>query len=190
MPLAGTAPALGASLLAAAGGSDPQGLAAWTGVASALLTWLPANCVVKPGLMAAAGSAVSGLAELSFAASASLGPLLALGAGSVDTPGIARWTSIGNALVAHLSSLGTGVPTSFVASPTGGPVTGVGTLQIAAPIPTFPPAAGSLDPAGVLAWLAVSTALVAHLVANGVMNSLGFASPNGGGPVTGFSVIT
>ncbi len=191
MPLSGTAPLLGASMALAAGSKDPLGLVAWTGVATALLGWLPANVVVLPGTMVAAGAAVTGLAAMTIGPPLPLGPLLAAGAGSVDPPGIANWTAVGTAIVAHLTASMQGVPSSFVANPLGGPVTGAGTLQVLPPImPTVPPAAGSIDAPGIVNWLVVSNAISTHLAANGVLNSLGFTSPNGGGALVGASVIT
>lgn len=193
MPLSGTESILGLALAAAAGSVDPKGITQWTSVATALLTWLPPNTIVLPGLMVAAGVAVTGLADMQFPAGPTLGPLLAIAAGSVDAIGIANWTAVGLAVVTHLTAFCKGNPDNFVANPVGGPVTGTGKLITAPPImPTVPPAAGSTDPAGIANWLAVSLAVSSHLMANGQMlaTPVGFASPPGGGPLTGTGTIS
>lgn len=180
-------------MAAAAGSVDPQGIAQWTSVATALLTWLPPNTLVLPGLMVAAGVAVTGLADMQFPAGPTLGPLLAVAAGDVDAIGIANWTAVGLAIVTHLTAFCKGLPDNFVAIPLGGLIAGTGKLVIAPPImPLVPVAAGSTDPVGIANWLAVTLAISSHLMANGQMlaTPIGFASPSGGGALTGTGTIS
>lgn len=191
MPITGTGPLLGVLLAAASGSVDPPGIVAEIGVASAICSWLPANATVNPGLMVAAGAAVSGVGQLSFSAVPTFGVALAAGAGSVDPTGIARWTAVGTAITAHLAAFGLVNPSSFVVSNpiTGGAVVGAGTLTATDPTIgiALAAAAGSVDGPGILAWTAWGLALFTYLTANTLILATppGFIAPPGGGPLTG-----
>lgn len=179
-------------MAASAGSIDPAGLLAWQGVSAALLGWLVGNCTVKPGLMVAAGAAVTGLADLAFSDPASLGPLLAAGAGSTDKAGIDHWTTVGKEIVKHLTSFAKGLPGAFVAIPLGGAIAGTGTILVVPPIiPGLPGAAGSTDPIGIIGWLAIGAVVCAHVAANAQMLAIpiGFTSISGGGPLIGSGTI-
>jgi len=196
MPLSGTGSALGSTLATSAGSVDAPGQAAWTAMGTTLASWIVANCSVLPGTMVAAGAACTGIGLLTFAGAASLGSAIASAAGSVDAVGQAKWTDIATALVGHLGSFGQANPVAFVVSnpTTGGPVTGVGTVTFAntAVGSSLASAAGSIDAAGIAAWTAIGTALLAHVAANAQLlaTPIGFIAPPGGGPLTGSGTIT
>jgi hypothetical protein len=124
---------LGLLLAAAAGSVDVAGIAAWSSVGLALGAWMNTNAQIDPStLVAVVGgpnpNPVGGVGGVAFA-SQTLGPTLALAAGSVDPPGAVKWLAIGNAILSHMETFASVAPGSMVSPPTGGPVTGTGILS-------------------------------------------------------------
>lgn len=172
----------------AAGSVDAPGQARWLAIANAIVSHFTGG-QFQPGTLVAAGSAVSGRGS---PLSVSLVPSLLVGpAGSVDAPGVAAWTAIGSALQSFINGNAQVVPSAFVASPTGGPVTGAGTVGFASSAlgPVLATAAGSVDAPGIAAWTAIAAAVLNHFTTNGVVASA-YASPNGGGALTGEGTLS
>jgi hypothetical protein len=144
--------------------------------------------------MTAAGAAVTGAGALSFTGSGdSLGDAMAASIPASDVAGIAKWRVIGNALRTHLLTYGSVNPTGFVAAPAGGPVTGAGTIALSSMVmsPLLSTAMGLFDLANVAAMDAgLSTTILTNITTTGTALSLGYASPPGGGALTGASTIT
>lgn len=199
MPLAGSGLVLGAAICAAGGILDTAGIAKAGAVAEALADWLVTHTVVlnapaaPTANLTAAGSAVTGTGRFSFTGSGDdLGEALAAAVPATDEEGILKWKALGNALCNHISKYGQANPTAYVASPTGGAVTGQGTLSFSTS--TFDTPLGQVigvfpDTTGMTVWTALGAAILAHLSANTVVNSLGFTSPSGGGLLVGASII-
>lgn len=163
---------------------------------TAMASWLVSNVVVNnipPASLSAAGSVVGGTGRFSITGSGdSFGDALAASVGAVDVAGIAKWRALGGAIRSHIIAQGRANPTSYVANPLGGPVTGAGTLSFASTVfsPSLASVLGLTDALNVAVWLALGTAILGHISANAVVGSLGFTSPSGGGPLVGVSVIT
>lgn len=169
--------------------------AAWSGVGGAIGAWAPGAVLVLPGTMTAAGAAVTGRGVFSVVGdTAELGRAMATGAGSTDPDGIARWTTIAERFAFWLETFGQANPSAFVANPAGGPVTGTGTIEFSnmgfgADVAS---ALAVSDPAGVAAWTSVvGPTLLAQVIFLGqvLATPIGFASPGGGGPLTGSGTI-
>lgn len=190
MPLSGAV--LGAAVAAAVGMTDVLGPIKSGSLFGAFCSWLVANAVVTnvPPTMVAAGSAVTGTGQLTLGASdISLRDAICSALGVTDIPGLAVWLLFSTAWVNHITLQGLANPTAFVANPVGGPVTGVGTFSFASPM--VPPLATQMGMAGlnIAQWALVEAQITAHLVGFMQINSLGFTSPTGGGPLVGASTI-
>lgn len=186
--------AFGTVIAAAMGTPDPAAGAAWSGVCGVLGTWLPINSIALPGLMVAAGSAVSGLGIIQITGStAELGLQLALAAGSppTDAAAIAKWTQIAEHIKTDFETNFKVNGSTFIANPAGGPVTGTALLT-----PTVVGLLGVLlstmatDAPGIAAFTLFGTLLEAQIIVLGQCLPIpSFVSPNGGGPVTGVGSI-
>jgi hypothetical protein len=190
MPLTGSDAVFGAAMVVA----TQAPLSNSTSVGHAFNTFLVGNCITLPGSMTAAGAAVTGTGALSFAGGAgnSLGDALRAAVPATDTPSIALWRAIGNAIVNHLTAHGGVNPSGFVANPVGGAVTGAGMVSVS-PItfsPTLAVDLGLVDLANQGFMLAWSNMMMNHVISNAVALSLGFTSPNGGGSLVGASTIS
>lgn len=194
MPLGGTGAILG-GLLGSAVGAPPAGGPFFGKLGEVIAAWGLTNIVVKPGLMVAAGSAVTGAGVISvIGAKEELGLKFAQAIGAVDSGNVAKWTVVAGALISHLETFCTVNPSSFVASPSGGPLTGAGTLVFSSPS-FVPPLATQLDlndPGNLVALAAFNAALIGHLQTNAAVVGVALVtpfipltSPNGGGPITG-----
>lgn len=193
MALAALTP-VGAIIATAMGTPDPAAIAAWSGVCGVLAVWLPANCVVLPGLMVAAGAAVSGLGVITISGSAAdLGLQLALAAGSppTDAAAIAKWTQIAGHIITDFTTNIKVNGSTLVAVPTGGPITGTALLTLTAPLLSVLFATMATDAAGIAAFALFGSILEAQIILLGQMIPLpiGMASPSGGGPLTGTGTI-
>lgn len=195
MPISGYA-VTGPLLALACGTPDPVAIAQWTAVCQVLATYIPANAVVNPGLMVAAGAAVSGLGTITLSGSAAqLGPLLALAAGSPPTDAIAitKWTQIADAIYTEWNSNIKVIGSTFVAVPLGGPITGVASLQITAPILGGLLAAIFADPIAIPIWIVLGTIMETQFITLGALSAIplpiGMTSPPGGGPLVGSGTI-
>lgn len=193
MPLAATVIPIGLAGAAAAGALDPPGILAWSaGVFGTLATWFPANTVILPGSLVASAGVISGFGQFTFI-SRDLGIRLAAAVGSVDAPGILKWTAIGEALLVHMEVFGKAAPTGFSAPPTGGPVVGVsGTVQNVDPAlgGLLAAAAGSVDPPGIIGWTAIGALIVSWFTSSMTFlaTPIGMVAP-AAGPVTGAGSI-
>ena len=184
-------PLIGAALL------TPAAVPQWSAILQAVGSFLVSNTLVLPGTMSAAGSAVTGKGAFTVSGSASsLGQQLAAAAGSPasDLKAIALWTSIATDIINDVQSNGQANTTSFVANPSGGPVSGTGTLSFSSPAlgAAIPPSIQCVDPAGAGAWLTVGGILEVQIAALAVVlaTPIGFASPNGGGALTGSGTLS
>lgn len=202
MPLTGTASVLALALMAT--GIDPLGASKVTSLAAAMNGWITANAVVNnippEGTMATVDGVVfTGSGRITFGADAnSFGDALAASIPATDTVGIAKWRALAAALHGHITDNGRANPTLFVAPPppTGGPVTGTGTLSFASM--TFSPSLASVlgltDVANQTIWLALGAAILSYLATNAQIGPGGFfptglISP-GSGPLTLVTVIS
>jgi len=185
-------------MIIAGGITDPVAIPYVNSLGNAIATWMVSNTIVEniPPTMIAAGSGVSGFGNIDFTGGAgagdSFGAAMAASIPAVDTPGIAKWKAIGNALVDHMKSKGFINPTTFVANPLGGAVTGTGLIAFTSM--TFSPTIGSVvfpifDTAGYASMASIGSTILTHIAANALVNSLGFTSPSGGGPLVGVSTI-
>lgn len=192
MPLSALTP-FGIVLAAAMGTPNPAAGAAWSGVCGVLGTWLPANSLVLPGAMVAAGAAVTGLGVIHITGTAaSLGPLLAASAGSppTDLAAIAKWTQIASKIITDFNTNIKVQGSTFVAVPAGGPITGTALLTISAPALGLLFATIPTDPAGIVAFTLFGNMLEAEIILLAqALPLLSLASPNGGGPLTGTGTI-
>lgn len=187
MPLSGTGSTLGPQIAALCNPADVVSPAIWTSICSALTSFFVSGTVVLPGPMVAAGAAVTGLGSVTCPSG--VGSLLASAVPATDPAGQAKWQAIGLALESWYQT-GHVNPALFVATPTGGPVTGTGLyvptgaplLAAAATVPT--------DAVGTALWGSIATAIAAHFSSNILVPATGFTSPNGGGPLTGVGTIT
>ena len=185
--------ATGPLLAAVCGTLDPFAIAAWTAICQVLATWIPANAVVNPGLMVAtAPGVVSGLGTITLGNTpAVLVPLLALAAGSppTDAFAIARWTIVATHIYTEWNSNITVQGSTFVAVPTtGGPITGVASLVLTAPLLGGLLAASmATDAVGIAIWLLIGTTMEAQFITLGASAAIplpiGLTSPSGGGPL-------
>lgn len=172
---------------------DPLALEGWTAAGTIVGAQLAAGTITLPGTMIAAGAAVTGTGALSFAINGvTLGPLLAVSMGSVDPAAITAWISVSNAFLQWLQNFGGINPVAFVAVPTGGAVTGTGLIQCTSTGigSALALAAGLIDPVSIASWQTVGSAWLAGISALGQALSLGFTSPNGGGPLVGVSALS
>lgn len=185
---------LGPVIATAMGTPDPAAAAAWSGVCGVLGVWLPGNSIVLPGLMVAAGSAVSGLGIIQITGSvADLGLQLALGAGSppTDAAAIAKWTLIAGHIKTDFETNIKVNGSTFVAVPTGGPITGTALLTLTAPLLPVLFATMATDPPGIAAFALFGTLLEAQIIvlAQALPLPIGMTSPSGGGPLVGTGTI-
>lgn len=125
-------PDFGVQLANGAGSTDKKGIERWTAVGIAITDHLVSVGQVVPGSFAypdPAGGPVTGTGTLAFA-DPTLGPALAVAAGSVDGPGILAWTAVGLILAAYLTSNTLVLPTpqGMASPPGGGPITGSGSI--------------------------------------------------------------
>ncbi len=193
MALAALTP-FGIVIASAMGTPDPAAGAAWSGVCGVLAVWLPANCVVLPGLMVAAGSAVSGLGIITISGSAAdLGLQLALAAGSppTDAAAIAKWTLIATHIITDFTTNIKVNGSTFVAVPTGGPITGTALLTLTAPLLAVLFATLATDAPGIAAFTLFGSMLEAQIIVLGqaIPLPIGMTSPAGGGPLVGTGTI-
>lgn len=124
--------------------------------------------------------------------SAAFGAALAVSAGSVDAPGIAKWLAIGNAIVDWMGSKGCYGSSGLVgyagpAPPTNGSVTGTGAVAFTDENigPTLAEAAGSTDDAGIEKWGDIGAAILDAIKMNGAIAPGTMQNPAVGGPVVG-----
>lgn len=184
MSLAASGSALGASMAAAAPSTDVAGLAAWAAIAEAICAHIVSSAVVLPGALVASGSAVTGTGIITVSPGA-LGTTLAAAAGSTDLAGVAKWSAIALAACASASTW-IALPTAFVANPAGGPVTGTGTVATAGGLgAALVVAAGPTDAVGIASWTAIGSAIELTATSAAIVLPSAFASPPGGGAVTG-----
>lgn len=193
MPLSALPP-FGIVIASAMGTPNAAAGAAWSSVCTVLSTWLPANCVVLPGLMVAAGSAVSGLGVITISGSASdLGMQLALAAGSPpsDAAAIAKWTAIAGFIITDFTTNIKVNGSTLIAVPTGGPITGTALLVLTAPLLGGLCASLATDAPGIAAFTLFGTMLEAQIIVLAQMLPLpiGMTSPSGGGPLVGTGTI-
>ena len=174
----------------------PAATSNWTAILNAMGSFLVTNTLVIPGLMVAAGAAVTGLGLFQVVGSASaLGASLASAAGSPfsDAEAITLWTAIAGALIKDMTMNAKANPVSFVAVPTGGPVTGTGLIEFPTPYlgAAIIQAINCTDAAGIAAWTTVGGIIETEIAALGTVlaTPIGMASPTGGGPVTGSGTI-
>lgn len=188
MPLANSGGALGSAMAAAAPSTDVPGIAAWAAIAEAICAHIVSSAVVLPGLLVASGAAVTGTGIIAVSPGA-LGTTLAAAAGSLDAVGLAKWNAIALAACGTASTW-LALPTTFVANPAGGPVTGTGTIQTNGGLgAALVLAAGSLDAKGMASWAAIGSAIELTATSAALVMPVAFVSPPGGGAVTGVGSI-
>jgi hypothetical protein len=197
MPLTGSGSTLSAAFVLAGGIVDPPGITKSGGMSAALVSWLVANMVVNNippnGTMTAAGSTVTGVGRISFAADGNdFGDALAQSIPAADAPGIAKWRAFATAIHEHVEEYGRVNPSGYTASPSGGAVTGTGVLSLSSTViaPTLAAALGLVDAANQATWLALGSVILSHITSNALVQATGFSSPPGGGLLTGASVVT
>lgn len=193
MALNGTT--LGSAIATAGGVLDVTGQTKCGSLGSAFVNWLKSNTIVNniaPANLTASGSSVTGTGRLSFGADAtSFRNAITTALGVTDTAGLAIWLLFATAWRSHLGTNGRPAPTAFVANPSGGAVTGTGKITIASVMsPTLASQMSMPGAANITAWGLIEAAIALHLTTNGVVNTLGFTSPNGGGLLVGASTIT
>jgi hypothetical protein len=190
--------ALAPAVIAAAGSTDAVGIVAWTAITSVISTWLITG-VPTPTLntpLIAAGPVITGEGGIVYAdAGASLGPLLAAAAGSVDPPGVAAWLAIGLAMGVWMNTNARIDPSLMVAvvgGPNPNPVGGAGKVTFVSQNLglALAAAAGSADEAGAAKWLAIGSAILSHMMSSAVVSPGAMVSPPAGGPVTGLGILS
>ncbi len=124
-----TTPTFGAQLAAQLGIVDAAGIAKWTAVGAAILSWINTNGQVNATALVAnpITGAVTGVATIAMT-NVAAGPSLAAAAGSTDAPGIAGWTLIGAAMMNHIKATAVIAPIAWTSPPGGGPVLGVSVI--------------------------------------------------------------
>ena len=134
-----------------------------------------------------------------------LGPLIDVSANATNPPALPlslpNWTLIATALCTHLQSFGVVTPT-FVAPPTGGPVTGTGTIGGLDPTAlgqALTTAATQGNPAAMPTalphWMPIAAAIVTQIqttctVLPGTLQAPPGSPATAGGPLTGLGTIT
>jgi hypothetical protein len=183
---------LGPALIAASGTTDPIGAAGWIAISAVWVPWTIANTIVNPlggTPMIAAGPVITGGGQLIVGPGVTLGPLLALSAGSLDAAGIEKWTAVANEFSRWLGTCAVN-PATLIAYvgpiPPVGPVTGVGTLALVGK-PDFATAIGLTDEAGVAYWGAVADAVALQMTLAVMTPVMTNTAP--AGPVTGTGTI-
>jgi hypothetical protein len=195
MGLVSSSATLTAALIVAGGITDVAGMSKAGGLASAIASWIATNAVahnIPPeGTLTAAGAVVTGTGRISFANDGDdFGDALADSIPATDPQGIVKWRKIGNALHTHIVDNGRTNPTSFAAA--AGVITGTGTVSFTTNIfdPTIAAELGLTDTVGVTVCAALGAAILEFIHGAAIVNGSGFASPPGGGLLTGVSTIT
>lgn len=185
MPLTGTGAILANRIASDLGYADGVGITSYVGMYTAMTGWITANALILPGSFTAVGVAVTGVGKLTLPPTG-LGEAMRVGAGSVDGPGQPYWRALGDSIIAHMLSNAVMLPTLFVANPTGGPVTGLGTISYSgAPLgPLMAAALGVGDGNNLSTWNTIGIDIVNHIKQNANILPL-FTSPFGGGPLVG-----
>lgn len=161
-----------------------------------MATWLLANSTTVIGTMVGTPlGAVAGFGAVAVGGSAvSFGTALATSiSGSANAAAIAKWTTVGQAIISHLTSLGQVLPSAWLYNVvSGGAVSGPGTIAFSSPTmsPRLSAQLSFVDTASVNTWNTIEAAIVAHLVANSAALATGFTCPAGGGPLVGIGLIT
>lgn len=195
MPLSGTGAVLALALDVAGLITDPPGITKSGSLAIALCSWMVSNTIVTniPPTMVAASGVISGSGSLDFGASGDdFGTHLAASIPATDAAALVKWKALGNALVTHMKNHGGVNPSGFTAPPTGGAVTGVGTLSFSTLLfsPTLATVIGvAPDAVGTVVWAALGAAILTHIATNAQVNGTGFTAP-ATGPLTGFGTIS
>lgn len=190
MPLTGTGPFLAQQVAQDLGYTDGVGITSYVGMYTAMTGWMVANALILPGSFVAVGIAVTGVGKLTFT-SGNLGDVMRQGAGSIDQAGQPYWQAMGSAIVTHMLGNAIILPTAFVANPTGGPVTGLGTINYSGvPLgPLLSSALGVGDGGNISTWNTIGVDIVNHIKNNAVVLPA-YTSPLGGGPLVGVGRIT
>lgn len=176
----------------AMGTPNDAAIGAWSSVCGTLGIWLPSNSILTPGAATAIGSSCSGLLNITITGTKEeLGSLLALAAGSPpsDTAAKKKWTQIAEKIIDDFNSNIKVNASTFVATPTGGPVTGTALL-----VPTVPYLGAALatlapDAAGSIAYTLFGTMVEAQIIALAQAVPTLMTSPGGGGPLVGMGII-
>ncbi len=123
---------MGVVLAASAGSVDAAGIAKWSAIAAALVSWIGTyGCYGPAGLIGFVGpnpGPVTGIGLVQFTNEA-IGPDLAAAAGVTDATGIATWAAIGATILTTIKAFGQIAPGAMVNPGTGGPVTGLGVFS-------------------------------------------------------------
>ena len=182
---------LGAAIAAVAGITVPPGPAAAGGFGDAVDAWIVSNAIVTPLGLVAAGAVVTGTSPITLTGSAtSLRDAITTALGVTDPPGLAVWLLYAQAWHTQISTNGKANPTAFVASGAGGPVTGTGILSFTAPMTIPLGIQMGMTGLNIALWALIEATTTLHLTSAAVINSLGFTSPSGGGPLVGASTIS
>jgi hypothetical protein len=191
---------MGAAILTAIGNPDPAAIPAFATLGDTIGLWSITNMNCTPGLMVAAGSAVSGFGALEAVGSASdLGTALATAMQDPSEDGIRTWTKFATALLSHLETFGQVNPAPFVAPPSGGPLTGTGLIQFTSLV--FLPLLSSQleveEPVAAAMLEVFGAQILSHIATNALVVPLTthapfvpFTAPSGGGSITGAGAIT
>lgn len=199
MPLAAASATLGVQLAAAAGSTDPPGIAGWAAIGAVIASTLPAFCSVFNPLLgtpmaSAAGVINPGSGHLVALPGAPLGLLLAAASLSVDAAGIAKWINVADALVSWMGTNAVYGPAGLIGF-TGvgsGAVTGTGQVQFLNENigPSLAAAAGSTDEVGIAKWTAIGAVIITTVKTFGQIVPASLVNPGPAGAVTGAGTFT
>lgn len=195
MPLGGSGAIMGALILAAIANPDPAAIPAFATLGDTIAIWCLGNVSCLAGTMTAAGSAVTGAGIFTTSADENdLGPKLAVAMKDPSPQGIAKWTAFARAFISHLKTFGQVDPSTFVAAPTGGPLTGTGKVKFTSLVfaPLLSSQLGVTDAVAGAMLEVFGLQILTHIQQYAqvlpiaiVAPFVPYTAPNGGGPITG-----
>lgn len=189
MPLTGTGAILANKIASDLGYTDGLGITSYVGMYTAMTGWITANALILPGSFVAVGAAVTGVGQLTFTIN-TLGDVMRQGAGSIDGAGQPYWQAMGGAITSHMLSNALMLPTLFVANPTGGPITGAGSISYDGSSlgHLLAQSLGLTDENNISTWNTIGLDVSSHITSNGILMPA-YTSPLGGGALVGVGSV-